>query len=104
RLAFEEREAFFAYLQEQADMFRPGDMITIHGYKDGGRPHYHSLIILETDPILGVPTLVAGNAVFAREQTLEGVMHISPGRSLRHRIRVRDPWLKEIAARADDAL
>ena len=51
-----------------------------------------------------MPTLVAGNAVFAREQTLEGVMHISPGRSLRHRIRVKDPWLKEIAARADEPI
>jgi hypothetical protein len=97
RIAFKERDAFFAYLEESADRFRPGDMISIHGYKKGGRPHYHSLIILEQDPILGVPTLVAGNAVFAREQTLEGVMHISPGRSLRHRIRVKDPWLTQIA-------
>ncbi|MCA9623515.1 MAG: hypothetical protein KC731_31050 [Myxococcales bacterium] len=101
RIAFEERDAFFAYLEEQADMFRPGDMITIHGYKAGGRPHYHSLIILEQDPIVGVPSLVAGNAVFAREQTLEGVMHISPGRSLRHRIRVKQPWLEQIASLAD---
>ncbi|MEM9696933.1 MAG: hypothetical protein AAGA56_30635, partial [Myxococcota bacterium] len=58
-----------------------------------GRPHYHSLIILDKDPITGVPTLVGGNAVFPREQTLEGVMQISPKRSLRHRIRVKNPWL-----------
>ncbi len=96
RIAFRERDAFFAYLAEQADMFIEGDMITIHGYKEGGRPHYHSLMVLEKDPITGVPTLVGGNAVFAREQTLEGVMHISPQRSLRHRIRVTSTWLDTI--------
>jgi hypothetical protein len=100
RIEFNERRKFFDYLAKQADMFVPGDMITIHGYKEGGRPHYHSLIILEKDPVTGVPTLVGGNAVFAREQTLEGVMHISPQRTLRHRIRVREPWLKLVAARA----
>ena len=81
-------------------MFQPGDMLTVHGFKEGGRPHYHSLIILETDPITGVPTLVAGNAVFPREQTLEGIMYISPHRTLRHRIRVKEPWLSAVAARA----
>jgi hypothetical protein len=96
RIPFLERDAFFDYLAEQADMFLEGDMITVHGYKEGGRPHYHSLMILEKDPVTGVPTLVGGNAVFAREQTLEGVMHISPKRSLRHRIRVKSKWLQEI--------
>lgn len=98
RIPFKKRDEFFQYLHDEADMLQPGDMITIHGFKGGGRPHYHSLIILEQDPITGVPTLVAGNAVFPREQTLEGIMHISPKRSLRHRIRVREPWLKAIAS------
>jgi hypothetical protein len=101
RIAFNDRGPFFDYLREQADMLRPGDMLTIHGYKEGGRPHYHSIIVLEQDPITGVPTLIAGNAVFAREQTLEGVMHISPKRSLRHRIRVKDKWLEPIKELAD---
>lgn len=104
RIRFVDREPFFSYLHEAADMFRPGDMITIHGYKEGGRPHYHSLIILAQDPITGVPTLIAGNAVFPREQTIEGVMQISPKRSLRHRIRVKRPWLEAVAAHADDAM
>ncbi|NUP12750.1 MAG: hypothetical protein HOW73_42460 [Polyangiaceae bacterium] len=97
RIPFKEREAFFDYLAKKADNFIPGDMITVHGFKEGGRPHYHSLIIVETDPITGIPTLVAGNAVFPREQSLDGILQISPKRSLKHRIRVRDKWLKAVA-------
>lgn len=98
RFPFLERDKFFAYLHEEADRFRPGDMITIHGYKPGGRPHYHSLLLLAQDPITGVPTLIASNAVFPREQTLEGILQISPKRSMRHRIRVKEPWLEAVAS------
>ena len=97
RIRFKERTRFFDYLGSKADMIVAGDMLTIHGYKEGGRPHYHSIIVLETDPVTGVPTLVAGNAVKPRKQTLEGVMQISPKRTLRHRIRVREPWLTAVA-------
>jgi hypothetical protein len=98
RVPFKKRKEFFEYLHDKADMFRPGDFIFIFGTKHG-RPHYHSLFILEQDPITGVPVLVVGNAVFPREQTLEGIMQISPKRSIKHRIRVREPWLEKIAAR-----
>ncbi len=104
RIPFKDRDRFFNYLHERADMFRPGDMITLHGYKEGGRPHYHSLIVLEQDPITGVITRIAGNAVFPREQTLEGIMYISPKRSIRHRIRVKEPWLKIVSEQTEPAL
>jgi hypothetical protein len=104
RVPFLERDRFFEYLAAKSDMFRPGDMITLHGYKEGGRPHYHSLIVLETDPITGVISRIAGNAVFPREQTLEGIMYISPKRSIRHRIRVKEPWLKLVAGVPDEPL
>jgi len=55
---------------------------------------------MEKDLITGVPTRVAGNAVFPREQTLEGIMQISPKRTLRNRIRVLMPWLEHVAAKA----
>jgi hypothetical protein len=98
RVPFKKREEFFDYLAKSADQFRPGDVIILHGYKEGGRPHYHTLMILEQDPITGVPIRVAGNAVMPREQTLEGIMQISPKRSIRTRIRLREPWLRLIAA------
>jgi hypothetical protein len=97
RFRFKDRERFFGYLHEKADLLRPGDMLFIHGFKGGGRPHYHSLIILETDLVTGMPLLVAGNAIKPREQTLEGIMQISPERTLRHRIRVRPGWLEAVA-------
>ena len=70
RIAFKRHKRFFNYLAEQADRFRPGDILTIHGFKRGGRPHYHSVIILEQDPITGQPSLVAGNAVFPASKPL----------------------------------
>lgn len=98
KIPFKKRYEFFQYLHEKADMFLPGDMITVHGYKHGGRPHYHSLIIMEQDPITGVPILVAGNAVFPREQSLEGILQISPKRTLKHRIRIQGAWVDAVAA------
>jgi hypothetical protein len=100
RIPFKKRKEFFEYLHDKADMFRPGDFIFIYGTKHG-RPHYHSLFILEQDPVTGVPILVGGNAVFPREQTLEGIMQISPQRSIKHRIRAREPWLEIVGKLAD---
>lgn len=104
RHKFEDRKVFHEYLAEKADMLRVGDMLIIHGFKEGGRPHYHSLLVTETDPITGVVTLIASNAVKPREQTLEGIMHISPERTLRTRIRVKRPWLEIVKQAADKPL
>jgi hypothetical protein len=104
RVRFEDRDQFFRFLEKRADMFRVGDMVIIHGYKHGGRPHYHSLLVTETDPITGVVTLIASNAVKPREQTLEGIMHISPQRSIKDRIRVKRPWLEIVKQAADKPL
>jgi hypothetical protein len=100
QVRFEKRDEFFEYLAAHADSFRIGDVLILYGTKHGGRPHYHSLIVIEADPVTGVPTRVAGNAVFPREQTLEGIMQISPKRTIRHRIRLLRPWLELIAAKA----
>jgi hypothetical protein len=93
RVPFTRRSELFAYLAKSPDDFAPGDVLVIHGLKDDGRPHYHSVMIVEEDPITGVPTLVAGNAGRPREQTLEGVMARSPKRSIKHRVRPRPEWL-----------
>jgi hypothetical protein len=93
RIPLLRRKDFFDYLAAHADDVRPGDVLVIHGLKSDGRPHYHSVLVLEADPITGVPVLVAGNSARPRTQTLEGVMQISPKRSLKHRIRPRASWL-----------
>ncbi len=93
RIPLLKRSEFFSYLSEHADDFAAGDVLVIFGVKDDGRPHYHSVMIVERDPITGVPVLVAGNAGRPREQTLEGVMARSPKRSIKHRIRPKPSWL-----------
>ena len=93
RIPFVRRSEFFAYLAEHEADYAPGDVIVIHGVKSDGRPHYHSVIVMERDPITGVPVRVAGNAGRPREQTLEGVMARSPKRSIKHRLRPKAEWL-----------
>lgn len=93
RIPFVHRSELFAFLSRRGDDFAPGDVLVIHGMKSDGRPHYHSVMIVEQDPITGVPVLVAGNAGRPREQTLEGVMARSPKRAIKQRIRPRAEWL-----------
>ena len=93
RIPFTRRAELFAYLARRGDDFAPGDVLVIFGVKNDGKPHYHSVMIVEQDPITGVPSLVAGNAGRPREQTLEGVMARSPKRSIKHRIRPKPSWL-----------
>ena len=103
RIPFTRRSELFAYLARRSNDFAPGDVLVIHGLKDDGRPHYHSVMIVEQDPITGVPTLVAGNAGRPREQTLEGVMARSPKRSIKQRIRPRPEWLAKVVLGHDAA-
>ena len=93
RIPFTKRRELFAYLAEHESQFAPGDVLVIHGPGNDGKPHYHSVILMEQDPITGVPVRVAGNASVPREQTLSGVMSRSPKRSIKHRIRPRPEWL-----------
>lgn len=93
RIPFTRKDELFEYLARRSDDFAPGDVLVIHGVKSDGRPHYHSVMIVENDPISGVPMLVAGNAGRPREQTLEGVMARSPKRAIKHRIRPKTEWL-----------
>ena len=96
RIPFTERVEFFDYLAEASDEVRPGDLVIIFGLKKG-KPHYHSMIVLEQDPVTGVPTLIVSNAVIPREQSIEGIMQISPKRSIKYRIRLKRPWLEALA-------
>lgn len=93
RIPLLRRRELFAWLSAHADDVRPLDVLAIHGMGGHGRPTWHSVIVLAADPVTGVPTLVAGNAVKPRLQTLEGVMQRSPKRSIKHRVRPKPEWL-----------
>jgi hypothetical protein len=58
--------------------------------------HYHSFWIYDSDPLTGMPTLVASNAGRPRIRTWEFEMRSAPQRSIKHRIRPRLPWLESV--------
>jgi len=93
RIPFARHGPFFAMLAKHADQFRRGDLLIVSRFKQTKRARYHTMIVIETDPFVGVPTLVAGNAAKPRIQTIDGVMEISPRRYLKMRIRPQASWL-----------
>ncbi|MBK7581790.1 MAG: hypothetical protein IPI67_16480 [Myxococcales bacterium] len=103
RLRFLERAAFFAHLVEHADRYQPGDVVAIHGPRSDGENHWHSFFVYETDPVTGLPTLLASNAGKPRIRTWEGEMRAAPRRSIRTRVRPRIEWLESVIA-TDPAL
>jgi hypothetical protein len=64
--------------------------------RDDGEPHYHSFFVYDADPLTGMPTQLASNAVLPQVRSWEGEMHNAPRRSIRVRIRPRSSWLAEI--------
>jgi hypothetical protein len=97
RVRYRDHQAFFQYLEKHADEFRPPDIIVIHGPK-GAENHYHSFFVYETDPVTGVPILLAGNAGKPRVRSWSAVMLSAPLRSIKHRLRPRQEWLRNVVA------
>jgi hypothetical protein len=106
RVPFREREKFFERLETNADAFRAPDVVVIHGPK-GGEPHYHSFFVYRSDPVTGMPVLLAGNAGKPRVRSWQGVMQTAPLRSIKHRLRPKPEWLGAVlggASAGPDAL
>jgi hypothetical protein len=87
RIPFAERKAFFSYLLEHADDFRPGDVVAIQGRKRDGYIHQHAILIETTDPVTGFPYGLADQMKRPRRRTWEGIMAEAPARSLYYRVR-----------------
>ncbi len=97
RIKFRERQRFFAFLLEQADRFRAGDIVAIQGLKNDGKVHQHAILIEATDPITGFPHALADQMKRPRRRTWEGIMAEAPLRSLLYRIRPKDGVLLSAA-------
>jgi len=52
--------------------------------------------VFDTDPVTGMPTLVAANAGRPRIRTWDAEMRNAPKRSIRMRIRPRLEWLESV--------
>lgn len=104
RVPYRDRQAFLAYLAAHADEFRPADVVVIHGPK-GGENHYHSFFVVQSDPVTGMPILLAGNAGKPRVRPWSAVMASAPLRSIKHRLRPEPGWLsKGLGVEAEPAV
>jgi hypothetical protein len=93
-------ERFYPYLERQADVFRPGDIIVIRGKTPWDRRfmHYHSFFVYEQDPITGTPMVVLGNAGKPSLRSWETEARRTPLRSIHHRLRPQIEWLESLMA------
>ncbi len=93
---YENIEPFFAFLEKEKENIQPGDVVIIRGRAAWDRYeelHTHTFLIYESDPLTGMPTLLAGNSGKPRISTWDGEMLRAPKRSIRHRIRPNMEWL-----------
>jgi len=96
RIAFRERSRFFAFLVEHADRFMPGDIVSIQGPKRDGIIHQHAILIVDVDPISGMPHRLADQMSKPRLRTWEGIMAEAPRRALLYQVRLRPQLLRRL--------
>ncbi len=91
------RERRFAkVLAGHTDAIRDGDVLIIHGLREQDmREHYHAVLVLETDPLTGLPMVVADNQGRPRIGSLFNAMRAAPLRSIKHRIRIEFQAMKQ---------
>lgn len=88
RVALQEGRAYARAIAGFADEVRAGDVLVIHGLRlQDGNLHYHAVLVLRTEPMTGVPMVVADNQGRPRFRTLAGAMRAAPLRSVKHRLR-----------------
>ncbi len=98
RVPLRNRPQFFAELYRARAQFRRGDIVAILGPRDDEKLHYHSFLIVDADPLSGMPTELAANAGRPRIRSWEGEMQNAPRRSILARIRPRPVWLDALLA------
>jgi hypothetical protein len=88
-IPYEKRLRFPKNLARHTDAIREGDALVIHGLREEDmEEHFHTVLVLETDPITGIPTLVADNQGRPRIWSLARAMQTAPKRSIKYRLRV----------------
>lgn len=94
RVPFRRRAEFADALARYSHQIREGDVLIIHGLREEDlERHYHSVLVLRTDPLTGIPMVVADNAGRPRIRPLASAMRSAPRRSIKHRVRLDFDWL-----------
>jgi hypothetical protein len=97
RTPFARRAKFFAFLADHADLFAPGDILSIQGEKADGRIHQHAILLERTDPLTGFPSGLADHMHLPRRRSWEGIMAEAPKRALLYRARPKESLFDKIA-------
>jgi hypothetical protein len=101
RVPFKYGPELARYLTEHGDDFVPGDVVVIRGYAPWDKPwrprvmHMHSFFVYESDPMTGMPIVLAGNPGRPVLQTWQFEAFRTPERSIYYRVRPRLEWLRE---------
>jgi hypothetical protein len=98
RVPLRNRALFFSELYRARAQFRRGDIVAILGPREDEKLHYHSFLIVGSDPLSGMPTELAANAGRPRIRSWEAEMQNAPRRSILARIRPRPVWLEALLA------
>jgi hypothetical protein len=93
-------DRFFATLFEKRAEYVPGDVVVILGLRDDDKFHYHSFFVVDSDPLTGMPTWVAGNSGHPRVRAWAAEMASAPKRSLFARVRPKLEWLETLVGEA----
>jgi len=102
RIAFKYGQQLADYLTAHADDFQTGDIVLIRGYAPWDKPwkprimHFHSFFIYESDPMTGMPFMLAGNPGRPLLQTWQFEAFRTPERSIWYRVRPKVSWLEQV--------
>ena len=95
---YEDVDKFFAFIIKNKHELRAGDIVIIRGraaWDHYAEVHTHTFFVYESDPVTGMPILLAGNSGKPRIVTWDDEMLRAPKRSIRHRIRANMEWLHD---------
>lgn len=97
-IPFEKEWKFFRFIRDHRSELRSGDVVVIKGKTPWDRieDHTHTFFIYESDPVTGMPILLAGNSGRPRLIGWDTEMMRAPKRSIRHRIRPNSEWLYDL--------
>ncbi|NLE88193.1 MAG: hypothetical protein GX607_17565 [Myxococcales bacterium] len=95
---YEKEWAFFRFIRDHRDELRTGDVVVIKGKTPWDKilDHTHTFFIYESDPVTGMPILLAGNSGRPRLIGWDAEMMRAPKRSIRHRMRPNTEWLYDL--------
>jgi hypothetical protein len=85
-----------AALCKNDNFLKEGDMLVIHGLREEDmEEHYHTILVLKTDPLTGMPLVVSDNSGKPRIRSIASAMRSAPRRSIKHRIRINWTFLAD---------